>query len=132
MERFLRLTWIHRNLVYDFRANNRGVNGRDLNVESYLGGEDQAPDELIESLEGIGLTPAYRDHAYLRFETIDLSRYGNRLPPARVARKNILSATPTGWKRKSSTPWGEFLPKKGRMALLKGWMAMPRTAVISP
>ncbi len=80
MERFLRLTWIHRNLVYDFRANNRGVNGRDLNVEIYLGGEDQAPDELIESLEGIGLTPAYRDHAYLRFDTIDLSRYGMASP----------------------------------------------------
>jgi 2-iminoacetate synthase ThiH len=63
-------------------------------VESYLGGEDQAPDELIESIEGIGTTPAYRDHAYLRFDTMDLSRYG--------------------------------------MALLKGWMAMPRTAVISP
>ena len=76
----MRRIWMNRNLVYDFRANNRGVNGRDLNVEIYLGGEDQAPDELIESIEGIGLTPAYRDHAYLRFDTIDLSRYGNRLP----------------------------------------------------
>jgi hypothetical protein len=120
----VRRIWMNRNLVYDFRANNRGVNGRDLNVESYLGGEDQAPDELIESLEGIGETPAYRDHAYLRFDTIDLSRYGNRLPPARVARKNILSATPTGWKPKLSTRWGGYSPKKARMGSLKAWMAI--------
>lgn len=43
------------------------------------GGEDQAPDPLIASVEGAG-TPAYRGLAYAVFEDFELAEYGNRIP----------------------------------------------------
>ncbi|SNS16844.1 Putative phage tail protein [Sphingomonas laterariae] len=46
----------------------------------YLGGEGQAIDPLIASVEGIGETPAYRGLAYALFEDFQLADYGNRIP----------------------------------------------------
>ena len=46
----------------------------------YPGDEVQAPDPLIESVMGEGLTPAYRGTAYVVFEALALEKYGNRLP----------------------------------------------------
>lgn len=46
----------------------------------YYGDEDQAPDPLIASLEGIGETPAFRGIAYALFEDFQLADYGNRIP----------------------------------------------------
>ncbi len=46
----------------------------------YPGGEDQAPDPLIEAVEGAGCAPAYRGTAYVVFEDLPLDRFGNRLP----------------------------------------------------
>lgn len=44
----------------------------------HLGGEDQPPDPLIASAEGIA--PAYRGAAYAVFENLPLETFGNRIP----------------------------------------------------
>lgn len=46
----------------------------------HLGGEDQAVDPLIASVEGIGLAPAHRGIAYAVFEDLPLETFGNRIP----------------------------------------------------
>ena len=46
----------------------------------YLGDEDQAPDPLIVSSEGIGQVPGCRGHAYAVFEELALADFGNRIP----------------------------------------------------
>jgi hypothetical protein len=46
----------------------------------YDGGEDQAIDPLIGSIEGITDTPAYRGLALAVFEDLELGEYGNRIP----------------------------------------------------
>jgi len=49
-------------------------------VRIYKGGESQLPDSLIQSIEGIEQTPAYRGLAYVVFEDFPLADYGNRIP----------------------------------------------------
>jgi hypothetical protein len=44
------------------------------------GGEDQAADPLIAAAEGAAHCPAYRGLAYVVFEDMDLSPFGNRIP----------------------------------------------------
>ena len=46
----------------------------------YKGSADQMPDPLLEAVEGEGTVPAYRGTAYIVFEDLDLSPYGNRVP----------------------------------------------------
>lgn len=46
----------------------------------HLGGEDQAPDPLIASAEGIAQAPAHRGIAYAVFEDLELGDFGNRIP----------------------------------------------------
>jgi hypothetical protein len=46
----------------------------------YSGTEDQLPDPLIESYEGVGNVPGYRGTAYVVFENFPLLNDGNRLP----------------------------------------------------
>lgn len=46
----------------------------------YRGGEDQAPDALIEAIEGADTAPAFRGLAYLVFEDLPLERFGNTIP----------------------------------------------------
>lgn len=46
----------------------------------YSGTEDQLPDALIESYEGVGVVPGYRGTAYLVLENFPLLKDGNRLP----------------------------------------------------
>ncbi len=61
----------------------RGEAG-DFKVETgfrfHGGHEDQMPDPLIASAEGIGQTPAYRGLAYAVFEDMALESFGNRIP----------------------------------------------------
>jgi len=61
----------------------RGAAG-DLKVGGELrfldGGEDQAIDPLIASIEGIANTPAYRGMALAVFENLQLADFGNRIP----------------------------------------------------
>jgi len=46
----------------------------------YDGADDQLPDALIESFEGVGNVPGYRGTAYVVFENFPLVKDGNRLP----------------------------------------------------
>ena len=61
------------------------ANGEPLDLSQYAwrthrGGPDQAPDPLIESIEGAEHAPAYRDLAYVVFEDMPLDRFGNAIP----------------------------------------------------
>lgn len=50
----------------------------------YRGEATQAPDPLIEAVEGEGLAPAYRGLAYIVFENLPVTSFGNRLPQLSV------------------------------------------------
>jgi hypothetical protein len=51
-----------------------------VSMRVYTGSDDQMPDPLMEAVEGAGTVPAYRGLAYVVFEDLDLSPYGNRVP----------------------------------------------------
>lgn len=61
-------------------ADGEEVAPQDLNMTLYQGDTEQLPDPLIETVEGIGLVPAYRGTAYVVMENLDLERFGNRVP----------------------------------------------------
>jgi hypothetical protein len=46
----------------------------------YLGTEDQEPDPIIESFDGVGNVPAYRGTAYVVIKDFPLADFGNRIP----------------------------------------------------
>jgi hypothetical protein len=46
----------------------------------YKGDESQLPDSFIQSIEGVGRTPAYRGLAYVVIEDFPLADFGNRIP----------------------------------------------------
>lgn len=46
----------------------------------YYGTEEQNPDTLIQSIEGVNKTPAYRGLCYIVFENLPLAEFGNRIP----------------------------------------------------
>ena len=50
------------------------------NYRFYKGTEDQMPDTLIQSVEGVSNTPAYRGLCYIVFENLPLIEFGNRIP----------------------------------------------------
>lgn len=52
----------------------------DVTMRVYTGADDQMPDPKMEAVEGAGLVPAYRGVAYVVFEDLDLSSFGNRVP----------------------------------------------------
>lgn len=61
----------------------RGVAGDFKSATEYrlhLGHENQDPDPLITSVEGLGQVPAFRGTAYAVFENFQLEDYGNRIP----------------------------------------------------
>lgn len=51
-----------------------------LALRLHTGSEEQLPDPLIAALEGAETVPAYRGTAYVVFENLDLTPYGNRIP----------------------------------------------------
>ena len=52
----------------------------DLALSVYPGSEDQLPDPVIEAVEGAGTVPAFRGIAYVVIDSLDLGRFGNRVP----------------------------------------------------
>ncbi|MCV2871099.1 glycoside hydrolase/phage tail family protein [Defluviimonas sp. WL0050] len=71
----------------------------DVTMRVYSGAEDQLPDPKMEAVEGAGNVPAYRGTAYIVFEDLDLSRFGNRVPQfsfevLRAAQGDAIDAEP--------------------------------------
>jgi hypothetical protein len=61
------------------------ANGREFDLSTvvhrvHVGAEDQAPDPVIEAVEGGDATPAYRGLAYIVFEDLPLAPFGDALP----------------------------------------------------
>lgn len=56
----------------------------------YNGTSNQEPDSLMEAINGIGKTPAYRDMCYIVFENFPLTEFNNRIPNFlfEITRKN--------------------------------------------
>ena len=52
----------------------------ELNFRVYPGSQTQLPDPKIEAVNGAGMAPAYRGTAYVVFEDLDVTRFGNRVP----------------------------------------------------
>ena len=51
-----------------------------ITLRLHQGDETQLPDPAIEAVEGVGLAPSYRGTAYVVFEDLDLTPFGNRIP----------------------------------------------------
>lgn len=61
------------------------ADGKEIDLSNYTwrlyrGTESQQPDSLIEAVEGEDNAPAYRGVAYIVFERLDLTDFGNRVP----------------------------------------------------
>ncbi|MCV2864638.1 glycoside hydrolase TIM-barrel-like domain-containing protein [Albidovulum sediminicola] len=52
----------------------------EVTMRVYTGAYDQLPDPKIEAVEGAGAVPAYRGIAYVVFEDLPVTRFGNRVP----------------------------------------------------
>jgi hypothetical protein len=72
--------WADGLLIYDRRptATGEAIGFRASSHKIYLGTEDQLPDPTIQAL--IGDTPAYRGQAYIVFDSLQLEKFGNRIP----------------------------------------------------
>jgi hypothetical protein len=79
-EKLVRKVWADGQLIYDITSTNTGYTGSDLPIRFYTGSETQEPDPLIESVQGVGATPAYRGQCYMVMEQFALEKYGNRIP----------------------------------------------------
>lgn len=67
-----------RALLTQLEAINSGLADK---MTVYLGTEDQMPDPVIESFEGVGNVPAYRGYAMVVFNDVELkAEDGNRIP----------------------------------------------------
>lgn len=84
----IRRVWLDTDLVYDASSADAKViaaNAKFLSRHTlYSGSETQLPDPTIEAQVGAGNAPAYRGLAYLVFNDLLLTAYGNRLPNVRV------------------------------------------------
>ncbi|MCA0044708.1 baseplate multidomain protein megatron [Celeribacter litoreus] len=61
-------------------ADGNEIDRSTVSMRVYSGSEDQLPDAKIEAVEGVGNVPAYRGMAYVVFEDLDLTPFGNRVP----------------------------------------------------
>ncbi len=61
-------------------ADNQLMDMTGVTLRVHRGTADQAPDPLIEAVEGAGAAPAYRHTAYVVFEDLPLAPFGDRLP----------------------------------------------------
>ena len=63
-------------------ADGQPLEQKGITFRLHRGTDDQLPDPLIEALEGTA--PAYRGTAYVVFENLDLTPFGNRIPQINV------------------------------------------------
>jgi hypothetical protein len=92
----------------------------------HLGGEDQAPDPLIASIEGAGLAPAHRGCAYAVFENMQLGDFGNRIPS--LTFELIADAGPVGAGAIAAEVAGGAIVDAGVAASLDGFSAYGASA----
>lgn len=77
--------WFDSELVWDQGTAVVGSTAKDgVLIRVYTGSETQQPDPLIQSIEGITNTPAYRGICYIVIEGLQLAEYGNRRPNVRA------------------------------------------------
>jgi hypothetical protein len=80
----------------------------DIDWRLHKGDETQEPDPLIEAAEGAA--PAYRGLAYVVFEDLDLSPFGNRIPQLSFELYRSLSDVESGIRAVTVIPGaGEFV-----------------------
>ena len=74
--------WANGKLIYDISSLSATapVSKLGLDFTWHRGTEDQLPDSLIESFEGVGQVPAHRGLAYIVFDELPLADYGNGIP----------------------------------------------------
>ena len=70
--------WAEDILIYDQGSWSSGITSETARI--YLGTETQTADDLISGIEGATSTPGYRGLAYVVFENLDLTKWGNRVP----------------------------------------------------
>lgn len=78
--------WEDEKLVYDTRTESTIVEESAAFSEGftlYLGGEDQLPDPDLETIHGVGNTPAYRGSAYIVFTRKDVTDRRGSIPQYR-------------------------------------------------
>ena len=61
-------------------ADGKEFNIKKVNARVYKGTETQMPDSLITSKMGAGNAPAYRGVAYVVFQNLEVTDFGNRIP----------------------------------------------------
>ncbi len=79
----VRRIWADTDLIYDKGLSSSADTLTASNakgVQVYSGDNSQLPDPAIEASVGVGSTPAYRGLCYLVFNTLQLEKYGNRIP----------------------------------------------------
>ncbi|WP_232346025.1 hypothetical protein [Burkholderia pseudomallei] len=81
----VRRIWANGKLIYDVSnpSNFQAISGSNQMVSNftvYPGDETQEPDPTMQAALGIDATPAYRGLAYVVFNSLDLSTWGNYLP----------------------------------------------------
>ena len=76
--------WADGKLIYDITGLPVAEEAEGLTFRTYTGADDQEPDSLIQAdidgKFGVGSTPAYRGRAYVVFENLNLTNFGNRIP----------------------------------------------------
>lgn len=81
----VRRIWANGKLIYDVSnpSNFQAISGSNsmiTNFTVYLGDENQLPDPTMQAALGVNATPAHRGLAYVVFNNLDLSKWGNYLP----------------------------------------------------
>lgn len=77
--------WENETLKYDVRAEGSQVSTKEnekflKNFTLHLGGEVQEPDSTLETIFGVGNTPAYINTCYIVFKNYNLTNFGGAIP----------------------------------------------------
>ncbi len=76
--------WLSSKLVYNVEGSAETISATNKFVTDYLtiysGTPSQSPNSVIQSIEGINRTPAFRGLCYLMFNRLPLADYGNSFP----------------------------------------------------
>lgn len=80
----IRKIWANSTLVYDLGSDSPSaiITSEKLSgsIRVYIGDETQLPDGFMQAHDGDSFTPAYRGTAYIIFQDLDLTNFGNMIP----------------------------------------------------